>query len=563
MTAPMSSGGAVVLVLVVSPAVNHMSPLSILMLSLAMSTDAFAAAVGKGAALHRPRFAEALRTGVIFGVVEALTPLVGWLLGTAAAPYVRASVSLASLDTLIRTATGIDGVAFVSPWYPTHTMNSGAVGAIQGNSTAACGGSGTVCGPTPIWDHGILGSGQIAGIADSGTTPNAAWFTTLDKGAGPHEEVTFTDDPPPVLPNVGSLHPDNKILGYWLQPGGPTDYDYTSGHGTHTTGTIVGDAAGTFGADTYLASTPSAVNHELADGMAPNAQLLFQDIGPDDPRSVIIIDFEGTLDQSYAGGARIHSDSWGAGTSGQYTSDDANADTLDSEIKVTLPANASATHYVVVRDYAYANAKFTVELEGTPATPVWASCNVDADCKAVPANGCCHNGRMEAVNKKHVKDYTSSFTCPQTNPICPMYIMLDTRQPECNNNTHTCEMVAIDDIACGAHSVNSHQCPDGYDCDAPGTDAAGHCVEPDAGPQACGGIAGLACPAGQTCVDNTSDSCDPAHGGADCPGVCVTGGQFCGGIAGIKCPSGLTCVDNPNDSCDPKHGGADCGGICQ
>ncbi|HKE47793.1 MAG TPA: S8 family serine peptidase [Rhodanobacteraceae bacterium] len=243
-----------------------------------------------------------------------------------ASPYVRASVGLASLDTLIRVATGIDNVAFVSPWYPTHTMNSGAIGAIQGNFTGACPGSGPVCGPTPIWDHGIFGSGQIAGIADSGTTPNAAWFTTLDKGAGPHEEVTFTDDPPPVLPNPGSLHPDNKILGYWLQPGGPTNYDYTSGHGTHTTGTILGDAAGTFGATTFLASTPTAANHELADGMAPNAQLLFQDIGPDDPRAVILLDFEGTLEQSYAGGARIHSDSWGAGTSGQYTSDDANVD---------------------------------------------------------------------------------------------------------------------------------------------------------------------------------------------------------------------------------------------
>lgn len=36
----------------------------------------------------------------------------------------------------------------------------------------------------------------------------------------------------------------------------------------------------------------------------------------------------------------------------------------------------------------------------------------------------------------------------------------------------------------------------------------------------------------------------------------------CGGIAAIKCPSGLTCVDDPCDSCDPAHGGADCGGIC-
>ncbi len=37
---------------------------------------------------------------------------------------------------------------------------------------------------------------------------------------------------------------------------------------------------------------------------------------------------------------------------------------------------------------------------------------------------------------------------------------------------------------------------------------------------------------------------------------------FCGGIAGIACPSGMSCVDNPDDSCDPENGGADCGGIC-
>jgi putative Mn2+ efflux pump MntP len=55
-----------------------------------MSTDAFAAAIGKGAALHKPRLAEALKAGVIFGVIEALTPLIGWLLGKAAAQYVTA-----------------------------------------------------------------------------------------------------------------------------------------------------------------------------------------------------------------------------------------------------------------------------------------------------------------------------------------------------------------------------------------------------------------------------------------------------------------------------------------
>ena len=59
-------------------------------LSLAMSTDAFAAAVGKGAALHKPQLREALRTGLIFGVIEGLTPILGWLVGRVAAPYVAA-----------------------------------------------------------------------------------------------------------------------------------------------------------------------------------------------------------------------------------------------------------------------------------------------------------------------------------------------------------------------------------------------------------------------------------------------------------------------------------------
>ncbi len=53
-----------------------------------MSTDAFAAAIGKGATLERPHFREALRTGLIFGVIEGGTPLIGWSMGLAASHYV-------------------------------------------------------------------------------------------------------------------------------------------------------------------------------------------------------------------------------------------------------------------------------------------------------------------------------------------------------------------------------------------------------------------------------------------------------------------------------------------
>ncbi|MBD9656253.1 manganese efflux pump MntP [Pseudomonas sp. PDM12] len=66
-----------------------MSLLSLVFLAFAMSTDAFAAAVGKGASLHKPRFPDALRTGLIFGVIEAITPVVGWFIGQAAAGYVE------------------------------------------------------------------------------------------------------------------------------------------------------------------------------------------------------------------------------------------------------------------------------------------------------------------------------------------------------------------------------------------------------------------------------------------------------------------------------------------
>ena len=67
-----------------------MNPLSIVAIAFAMSTDAFAAAIAKGAALQRPSWREALRTGAIFGVIEAITPVVGWLIGSAAAKYASA-----------------------------------------------------------------------------------------------------------------------------------------------------------------------------------------------------------------------------------------------------------------------------------------------------------------------------------------------------------------------------------------------------------------------------------------------------------------------------------------
>jgi manganese efflux pump family protein len=65
-----------------------MNIISTALLALAMSTDAFAAAIGKGAALKKPKLSEALRTGLIFGIIEFTTPLIGWGIGSIATQFV-------------------------------------------------------------------------------------------------------------------------------------------------------------------------------------------------------------------------------------------------------------------------------------------------------------------------------------------------------------------------------------------------------------------------------------------------------------------------------------------
>lgn len=66
-----------------------MSPLSILFLSLSMSADAFAASIGRGA-VTKPSLSGALKGALVFGTVEAITPLIGWTLGLATSSFIGA-----------------------------------------------------------------------------------------------------------------------------------------------------------------------------------------------------------------------------------------------------------------------------------------------------------------------------------------------------------------------------------------------------------------------------------------------------------------------------------------
>lgn len=65
-----------------------MSPFSIAILSLSMSADAFAASIGRGAS-QQPSWSSAIKGGAVFGIIEAITPIIGWSLGLVAASVVE------------------------------------------------------------------------------------------------------------------------------------------------------------------------------------------------------------------------------------------------------------------------------------------------------------------------------------------------------------------------------------------------------------------------------------------------------------------------------------------
>jgi len=188
---------------------------------------------------------------------------------------------------------------------------------------------------TPIWDQGLIGAGQIVAVMDSGLDNNEDWFVAYDNGDGPN--TALTDGVAPVLPAVGASFSDRKVFAYWVQPGS-TAYDNnerctptsspTGFHGTHVAGTVAGD--------TMATATPTAPAYDDGDGMAPNAQILFQDIGNDDSGCLSISNLFGTLQQAANGGASIHTNSWGSDARGAYTSFSADVDAFNRSEQASL-----------------------------------------------------------------------------------------------------------------------------------------------------------------------------------------------------------------------------------
>jgi len=59
-----------------------MNLLTTILLALGMSVDAFAAALARGAGSLHYTWQQTVKTALIFGIVETITPLIGWLAGS-------------------------------------------------------------------------------------------------------------------------------------------------------------------------------------------------------------------------------------------------------------------------------------------------------------------------------------------------------------------------------------------------------------------------------------------------------------------------------------------------
>jgi hypothetical protein len=235
-------------------------------------------------------------------------------------PTLRFAVPDSVRAVFVAAAAELDGTAWLEPWSEPRPLNNDALGPVQSNAVTAL--SSGRCTSCTMFNHGITGTGQIVAVADSGLDSDMCFF----RYGAAASDVTDSETTQPPAP--GSLSSGKKVIGYWVEPGA-TAYDNNadcggggpnSFHGTHTTATAAGDNFAT-------RSTPTNPGIDLGDGMAPNAQILFQDVGNDQTGCFASFPDSSVLyAQALAGGARVHSNSYGFPGDGTYATEDRIAD---------------------------------------------------------------------------------------------------------------------------------------------------------------------------------------------------------------------------------------------
>lgn len=171
-----------------------------------------------------------------------------------------------------------------------------------------------------MWNLGYDGSGQIVGICDTG----------LDTGV-----------------NDSTMHLDFQGRIISIYPLGRTTADDPHGHGTHVTGSVLGNGARSNG---------------QIKGMAPGAQVVFQSVlDSNGGLGGLPADLNTVFAQAWNDGARIHTNSWGADVN-TYSTDSQAVDTFVWNNKEMIILFAAGN------DGARPSGRAKYDSVGTPAT---------------------------------------------------------------------------------------------------------------------------------------------------------------------------------------------------
>src|SRR5258705_429015 len=159
--------------------------------------------------------------------------------GKDAAWRLEATVPAARISSVLSRLAGLPEVEAVEIARPFRPLNQDAVWVHQ-----------SFIGPspqeTPIFDHGIFGCGEVAAIADTAQDYDLCYFRDGVNGAPP---VSTCSAAP--CPTAAPAPNRRKDILYYNWSGGPAGEEDncagtitgTSGHGTHTSGSIAGDTS--------------------------------------------------------------------------------------------------------------------------------------------------------------------------------------------------------------------------------------------------------------------------------------------------------------------------------
>lgn len=255
-------------------------------------------------------------------------------------------VAPSQLPEAVTTLASIAGIEWIEQRRPHKLQNDNGVKIIQ---------TGTISNETPLYLKGLTGAGQIFGNADSGLDDDHAQFR-LGSGSSA-QTLSFAVTSQSLVNGLLSSNvtsPANKVLTYYLlgtgglidnaaNPNGgktlnPNEqsagsyinsvaYDDNDGyHGTHTTSVAVGRD---FNAD-GTGTVPGISTRTSGDGVAPDAHIVFQDVGHPAGALPGVDRISQALihQQAYSTGARVHNNSYGPSPPVPYDQDAADIDDI-------------------------------------------------------------------------------------------------------------------------------------------------------------------------------------------------------------------------------------------